>query len=81
MFEAVYTPVYRIQRAGLGSDQQDDLDRTVRLLELDPHIDGVTKFRAVAGGEVVSLYDDDRWQIVYRIVDDRFLEMLGVDRV
>ena len=33
------------------------------------------------GSVGMGVYDDDRWEVVYRIVDDRFIEVLGISRV
>ena len=38
-------------------------------------------FTAVLAGRVVGLYDDGRWEIAYQLVDDRFIEIVGISRI
>ena len=81
MFEAILLPAARAAYDRLSGDEQADVDRIIRLLELNPWADDTTKFTTTIGRRTAGVYDDDRWELVYRIVDDRFIEVLGISRV
>jgi hypothetical protein len=81
VFETVLLPEARAARDALSHAERADVDRVLRLLELNPWADGVTRFTLVLGGVGMGVYDDERWEIVYRILDDRFIEVVGISRI
>ena len=81
MFEAIYLPAARATREALSEEQRADIDRIVRLIEINPWADDTTKFAVRIGRWTAGLYDDDRWEIVYRVVNDRFVEVVGINRI
>lgn len=81
MFEAILLERARDAYDALSGEDQADVDRVLRLLELNPWTDDVTRFTAVINDVGVGVYDDDRWEIVYRVVDERFIEVIGISRI
>jgi hypothetical protein len=50
-------------------------------LEADPWADDNTKFTGLVGRWAAGVFDDGRWELVYRIVDNRFIEIVGISRI
>jgi hypothetical protein len=81
VFETVLLPEARAVRDALNEEDRADVDRITHLLEINPWADDATKFTAAIGQRTVGVYDDGRWEMVYRIVDDRFIKVLGITRI
>jgi hypothetical protein len=81
VFEAVLLDDARAAYERLDPNDQADVDRILHLLELSPWTDGVTRFTAVIGDVGMGVYDDDHWEVVYRVVDLRFIEVVGITRI
>lgn len=81
LFEHVFLGGAPAQYDALNAEDQEDVDRAIRLLESDPRHDGVTKRDLPLPPIIISIYDDGRWRISYRVVDDRFLEIYAINRV
>ncbi|MBI2760130.1 MAG: hypothetical protein HYX51_01725 [Chloroflexi bacterium] len=81
MFEVIYLPAARATRESLSEGERADVDRIVRLIEINPWADDTTKFAVRIGRWMAAVYDDDYWEIVYRVVDDHFVEIVGINRV
>ncbi|MGH2586083.1 MAG: type II toxin-antitoxin system RelE family toxin [Dehalococcoidia bacterium] len=81
MFEYVFLGRARAQYDALSPDEQEDVDRAIRLLELDPWHDGITKRDLPVPPLILSVYDDGRWRLSYRVVDHRFVEIYAIGRV
>jgi hypothetical protein len=60
---------------------QAEVDRIITLLELNPWSDDISKFTAVLERWAAGVYDDGRWEVIYRVVDDRFIEVVGMTRI
>ena len=80
MFEAVFVGRSRAQHAALSAVERSDADRSIHQIELNPWIDGTTKISYLMAPLIFTLYDDDRWRIVYRLVDERFVEIFSITR-
>ena len=81
MFEAVFAPRARSHYDGLSADEQAQIDEIVHLLESDPWADEETKVVGNMGRWAAGVYDDGRWEVVYRVLDDRFIEIVGISRI
>lgn len=81
MFEAVFTPDARTVYDALSDTDQAEVDAVIRLLEIDPQADDETTVSVTLGGIGFGVYDDGRWEIVFRVLDDRFIEVIGISRV
>ena len=81
MFEAVLLPEARAVRDALREEDRADINRIVRLLELNPWADGTVKFTMSIGRWAAGVYDDGRWEVVYRVIDERFIEVIGMSRI
>lgn len=81
MFAAIFVTEARAVYDQLSGDDQAEVDGIIRLLELNPWADDTTKFTTVIGRWAVGVYDDNRWEVVYRVVDDRFIEVIGFTRI
>jgi hypothetical protein len=33
------------------------------------------------GGRTLGICDDGRWEVAYRVVDDQFIEIVGISRL
>ena len=66
----------------LSEAHRADVDRRIDLLCTDPSVDGRTKFRWPGEGPERILYDDDAWELIYRLVDDdRVVEIWALSPV
>ena len=81
MFEAVFVPSARAIYDRLGAMEQAEIDTIVRLIEADPWPDGATKFAVTIGLQAGGAYADGRWEVAYRVVDSRFIEIIAISRV
>lgn len=81
MFEAVQIGRARMQYDALTPEERVEADRVIYSIELNPWVDGVLKFPFLVPPLMVTLYGDDRWQITFRVVDDRFVEIYAIGRV
>lgn len=81
MFEAVYRGRFRGQFNVLSELEQAEVERLIRLIEIDPQIDNVHKADILVPPLVLRVYDNGIWRIVYRVVDDRFVELYAVTRI
>lgn len=81
MFEAFFPPPVRSAYDSLPDPDKADIDRIVGLLELNPWGDDMIKYALTLGRQTAGIYDDGRWEVVYRVVDDRFIEILGFSRI
>ncbi len=75
MFEAILLDAARAAYDALGGDDRLDVDRVLRLIEVNPWTDDVTKFTVVIDDVGLGVYDDGRWELVYRVVDERFIDV------
>lgn len=80
MFEFVFVGRARRQYQSLSPEEQDEIDEVIRLLELDPWPDRIGKGQLAAPPLILNAYDDGRWQITYRVVDYRFIEIFAIAR-
>lgn len=81
MFEAVFLPRARAVYAALSADDRAAVDRITRLIESDLWADGETKFTSLLDRWAAGVYDDGRWEVVYRILNDRSIEVVGISRI
>jgi hypothetical protein len=81
VFEAILADEARAAYDGLTDEDRTEVDRIIRLLEINPWTDDATKFATYIGRWAAGVYDDDRWEVVYRIVDDRFIDVIGISRI
>ncbi|MGH2603637.1 MAG: hypothetical protein ACRDJ9_30160 [Dehalococcoidia bacterium] len=79
MFEAVFRGGARISYECLDVFDRAEIDHIIRLIELNPYLDGVHKIEIVIAPLVLQAYDNGTWQITYRIVEP-FIEIYGVKR-
>ncbi len=54
------------------------MDRILEDLERQPGFDERTRITFDMPDWTAGIYDDGRWEIVYRIVDNRFVEIVGI---
>ena len=50
-------------------------------LEQQPRSNDETQFTVEMPEWTAGVYDDGRWGIVYCILDDRFIEIVGIKRI
>jgi hypothetical protein len=79
MFEAVFRGGARASYERLDILDRAEVDHIIRLIELNPYLDGVHKIEIVVAPLVLQAYDNGTWQITYRIAEP-FIEIYGVDR-
>ena len=80
MFEAVFLPTARAQRDLLYDAERAGLEQVIHFIETDPWVDIVLTFPLLVGSVVLSLYEDRRWLVSYRVVDNRFVEIYAIAR-
>ena len=81
VFEAVIPDSLKASLARYRPEDRQEIERLVRLIELNPWIDGEHKASVSVGSVVYSAYNNGRWHIVYRLVDSRFVEIHGISRI
>jgi hypothetical protein len=81
VFEHILLGRSREQYDALGPAEQDEVDTIIHELERDPWRDGRRKVELVMAPVVISLWDDGRWRISYRVVDNRFVEIYAIRRI
>jgi hypothetical protein len=47
---------------------------------LDPFVDGVRKFLFSAEVLVFTVYDDSRWVILFRLINDAVVQVYAIER-
>jgi hypothetical protein len=77
-FEVRVTPRVRDLVASLKSDDRSTFDHSLDTLCSNPYLDNVTKFAVPYPPEVLFLYQDDAFRIVYRIVDNVTVDLLNL---
>ncbi|MGH2584883.1 MAG: hypothetical protein ACRDJE_08220 [Dehalococcoidia bacterium] len=81
MFEAILLPEARAARDLLNDEDRIEVNSIIQILELNPWTDDITKFTVVINDVGLGVYDDGRWEVVYRVVDDRFIEVIGISHI
>ena len=81
MFEAVFRGQFRCQFDALSEAERAEVERLIRLIETDPHVDNVHKAEILVAPLILRVYDNRIWRIVYRVVVDRFIELFAVTRI
>lgn len=81
MFESIFLDKARTFYERLPESEQQDIDRILHALELDPSGDTETTNLIALGAVGFGVYDDGRWEIVFRVLDDRFIEVAGISRI
>ena len=79
-FDVIFSPNARAFYNSLDALGQAEVTRIIALITLDPWIDGVTKFEYVSQVVVLTAYDDGDWVILYRILDDRVIQLWAIER-
>jgi hypothetical protein len=78
--EAVAKRSARESYKALGQKDQQALDRIVRNLCADPNIDAPVKTKFDVPPAVVNLYNDLEYWVVYRLPDNRTVEVWNVGK-
>jgi hypothetical protein len=81
VFETVLTPEARADYDRLHPDDQAEVDSILDRLERQPGSNDQTQFTVEMPDWTAGVYDDGRWECVYRILDDRFVEVIGIKRI
>ena len=81
MFEAVFVGRFRAQFDSLSDLDREEVQRLIRLIELDPHVDNVHKAELLVAHLIPRVYDNGLWRIVYRVVGDHFVVLFAVTRI
>lgn len=58
MHEAVFIGRFRAQFDGLGDLEQEEVQRLIRLIELDPHVENVHKAGLLVAPLILRVYDN-----------------------
>lgn len=64
----------------LTGTEKEEVERILALLQSDPWVDSVTKFVMAAQVVVLTVYDDGRWVVVYRFLNNVVLHIWGIER-
>jgi hypothetical protein len=80
MFEAILRGRAVLVRAQLDEVWQQELDARLAYLESGPWLDGRRKFEFPLPPLILWLYADGVWRIVYRVVDNAFVEVYDIQR-
>jgi hypothetical protein len=80
MFEAVLRGRAVAARAQLDGVWRQELDARLAYLESDPWLDGRRTFEFPVPPLILWLCADGVWRIVYRVVDNAFIEVYDIRR-
>lgn len=80
MYEAVFRGGARASYNALEIDERAEVDHIIRLIELNPYIDGVHKVKVVVAPLVLWAYDNGTWRVTYRLVEP-FVEIYSIRRL
>lgn len=81
VFEAWLSPAARRYRERLSESERAEIDQIINLIELDPAIDGRYIFLFKPANQTYALYDNNRWRITFRIVEQRVIDVAAISRV
>jgi hypothetical protein len=80
MFEAIFCGGARALYAQPDVFAQAEVDHIIRLIELDPFVDGVHKVRVVVPPLVLNAFENGAWRITYRVTEP-FVEIYSIRRI
>ncbi len=80
VFDYVLLPEPRRFLFGLDPDERAEIDRRIEFLCADPYADGVRKFVFPSQVLILTVYDDGDWVIVYRLLENFVIQILGIER-
>jgi len=80
VYEAVPTDSARAFLDELAGPAQERVWRLIRILEIDPHLDGRLKFAIDAGGQIENVYAGPEFWIFYHIADNAFVVFDAIAR-
>lgn len=60
---------------GLDEADQAEIDRLIGLLQSDPWVDDIHKFVYPSEVVVLTVYDDGRWVILYRLLENHIIHI------
>ena len=81
MLEPIFVGSARREYEALSPTDQSEINAVTRLLELDPWVDNVRKTNLSTPSITLILYEDERWRLLYRVVDERFIEEWAIEPV
>ena len=64
----------------LSGTEKEEVENILALLQSDPWVDSVTKFVMPAQVVVLTVYDDRRWVVVYRFLNNLVLHIWAIER-
>ena len=80
IFEAYLADPARAFLNELREDEKERVQRLIRILEIDPFIDGRVKISIDLGGVTESVYLHPEYWILYRIADNSFVVIDAIAR-
>ena len=81
MRESVLSPGARQAYERLSDADRAEVDRLIRLIELDPWADDVHKIEAGLDDQLWTTYNNGTWVIGYTLPDDATVAIRGISRV
>lgn len=81
MYEAAIIGRAREQWSRLDEQDQEEVRRLIRLIGMDPCMDGVHKLVIAVEDIAFTVYNNGIRQIAYSIVDNAFIKVTGIARV
>jgi hypothetical protein len=81
VFEVVFVGRAREVYDTLPDADLAEVNAIVDRIEADPWGDDEVLFTVVLAGEVMGIYDDGRWEVAFRVVEDAFLEVVGLSKL
>lgn len=81
MFEVVITGQARSVYDALQDTDLAQVNAIIDRIESDPWGDDEVMFTVVLAGEVMGVFDDGHWEVAFRVVDDAFIEVVGLSKI
>jgi hypothetical protein len=81
MFEAILVGGAIDAYEALSALDRAEVDRLIGIIELEPGIDELHKVQVPIPPDTLTAYDSGTWRIVYKLVDNAFVEIWGISRI
>ena len=81
MYEAILVGGAIDAYRALSRFDWNEVDRLIRIIEMEPGIDDLHTVQVPVPPNLMTAYDSGTWRIVYRLVDDAFVEIWGISRI
>lgn len=81
MFEAVIRGQARLVYDALAGVDLAEVNAIIDRIEADPWGDDEVIFTVILASQVMGVYDDGQWEVAFQVIDDAFVEVVGLSKL